>query len=301
MSHIKHFALQLKALGVAGLITMVCALLTVSVLALIILFTIGESIPAFMGWTGAPLTWENRWTAEQDRYGLYVVLVSSAMVSVGALAISVPIGISAAVFIAEMMPKRLKDVVKPLIELIGVIPSVLYGFIGLKVLVPLIQSLFDIYYGQTALTASIVLAIMVVPMIVSLSSEVISAVPIEYREAAIALGATRWQTIKHVVLPTAMPGITASVILAFGRAIGETVAVVMVAGCSTELTKPFWNFLQPVYPMTAAIALGFGEAEVGGAAYHAYFAIGTILLTFAFLVNLSASLLMKKGPIRLRL
>ncbi|HDD64277.1 MAG TPA: phosphate ABC transporter permease subunit PstC [Thermoprotei archaeon] len=301
MSHIRQLASQLKALGGAGLITMICALLTVTILALLVLFTLGESIPAFMNWTGASLTWENKWTAEQDKYGLYVLLTSSIMASIGALAISVPIGISAAIFIAEILPNWAKDIIKPLIELIGAMPSVLYGFIGLKVLVPLIQDLFDIYYGQTALTASIVLAIIVVPTIVSLSSEVISAVPIEYKEAALALGATKWQIIRHIVLPTAMPGIMASVILAFGRAIGETVAVVMVAGCSTELTKPFWNYLQPIYPMTAAIALGFGEAEIGGTAYHVYFAVGTILLAFAFLVNFLANLLMKKGGVRLRL
>ena len=285
----------------AEVITMLCALSSIAVLSLIVLFVLWEALPAFLGWTGVSFTLENRWSVEHNRYGLYVLLVSSMMASVGALSMAIPVGVAAAIFIAEVIPRGLREAIKPLIELLGAIPSVLYGFIGLRTVVPMIQRLFGIYYGQTALAASIVLAVMVVPTIVSLSSEIISAVPVEYREASLALGATRWQTIRHVVLPVAMPGIMASVILAFGRAIGETVAVVMVAGTSTELTKPFWDFLQPIYPMTAAIAIGFGEAEVGGPAYHAYFAIGAILLAFAFTINLIASLLLRKAPVKVRL
>lgn len=281
--------------------TMLCALNSIAVLSLIVLFVAWEALPALLSWTGVSLTFENKWSVEHEKYGLYVLLVSSLMASMGALAIAIPVGVAAAIFVAEVIPRGLREAVRPLIELLGAIPSVLYGFVGLKVVVPMVQRLFNLYYGQTALTASIVLAVMIVPTIVSLSSEIISAVPVEYREASLALGATKWQTVRHIVLSTAMPGIVASAILAFGRAMGETVAVVMVAGTSTELAKPFWDFLQPIYPMTAAIAMGFGEAEVGGAAYHAYFAIGAILLAFAFTVNLVANLLLRKAPTRVRL
>jgi len=285
----------------AEAVTMLCALNSIAVLSLIVLFVAWEALPALLGWTGVSLTFENKWSVEHEKCGLYVLLVSSLMASMGALAMAIPVGVAAAIFLAEVIPGGLREAVRPLIELLGAIPSVLYGFVGLKVVVPTVQRLFNLYYGQTALTASIVLAVMIVPTIVSLSSEIISAVPVEYREASLALGATKWQTVRHIVLPTAMPGIVASAILAFGRAMGETVAVVMVAGTSTELARPFWDFLQPIYPMTAAIAMGFGEAEVGGAAYHVYFAIGAILLAFAFTVNLVASLLLRKAPTRVRL
>ena len=287
-----------KSLDGIELVAALCAAGSIAVLGLIIAFVVAEGAPAL---ASGILTLENRWEPEYDRYGLYTLLASSIAVAVGALAISVPAGISSAVFVVEVLPPKLRDFVKVPIELLGAIPSVVYGFVGYKVIVPTISSAFGIYYGQTALAASLVLAVMTVPTILSLSSEVLASVPLEYREASLALGATKWQTIRHVVLPTATPGVLASILLAFGRAIGETIAVVMVAGCPQQLSGPIWNLLQPVYPMTAAIVMGMGEAEIGSLHYHALFAIGGILLAFSFAVNAAASLISRKASIRLRL
>jgi len=273
-----------------------CALTSVVVLFLIIIFTLKNAVPAFYG---RLLTFENLWAAEYNRFGLYTLVASTAMVSVGSLAISTPTGVLSAVFIAKFTPSYLRDVFKTVVEFLGMIPSVIYGFIGYMFLAPTIAKLFGLNFGQNALSASIVLAVMVVPTIVSLSTEVIMSVPREYEEAAMALGARGWQTLLHVTIPTAMPGIVSSVMLAFGRALGETIAVLMVAGCPTRLSGPVWNFLQPVYPMTAAIAMGMGEAEVGGVHYHALFAVAAILLAFVFVVNFAADILRRRAPRRI--
>ncbi len=274
----------------------VCAFISVVILFLIIAFTLKNAVPAFYR---KLLTFENLWAAEYNKFGLYTLVASTAIVSAGSLAISTPIGILSALFIAKFTPSYLRDAFKTVVEFLAMIPSVIYGFIGYMFLAPAVARLFGLNFGQNALSASIVLAVMVVPTIVSLSTEVIMSVPREYEEAAMALGARGWQTLLHVTIPTAMPGIVSSVMLAFGRAIGETIAVLMVAGCPTKLSGPIWNFLQPVYPMTAAIAMGMGEAEAGGAHYHALFAVAAILLVFVFVVNFAADILRGRAPRRM--
>lgn len=150
--------------------------------------------------------------------------------------------------------------------------------------------------GRKALTASVILSIMTAPTIVSISSEVISSVPKEFRKASLALGATKWQTLKSVVLPTAKPGIVASILLAFGRAIGETVAVLMVCGCVPEIPSPPWNYFEPVHTLTAAIALEMGEVPWESLHYHALFGLGVVLFTITFIVNTIVDFIMKKAP-----
>ncbi|MEM3641087.1 MAG: phosphate ABC transporter permease subunit PstC [Candidatus Bathyarchaeia archaeon] len=209
----------------------------------------------------------------------------------GALIVAVPFGVTTAIFIVEALSFSIRDITKSLIELLASIPSIIYGFIGVLFLAPQIASLFGLSSGTVALTASIVLAIMTVPTIVSVSGETIAAVPKEYKEAALALGATKWQTIKSVVIPTAKSGILASIMLGFGRAIGETVAVLMVAGNVAVMPTPFWNFLSPVYTLTAAIAIQMGEAAVGTLECSALFGLGLILFIITFVVNLLADVL----------
>ncbi|HID08228.1 MAG TPA: phosphate ABC transporter permease subunit PstC [Armatimonadetes bacterium] len=238
-----------------------------------------------------------RWAPYYDRYGAIPLVYGSLMVVFGAILIAVPLGVSSAIFLTEYTPRRLKEIVRPAIELLAAIPSIIYGFLGMIFIAPAITQLFNIPLGRTALTGSIVLSMMVAPTIVSISSDVMSSVPREYRMAAIALGATKWQVIRGVVIPTAMPGIVASILLAFGRAVGETVAVLMASGCVAEMPSPLWNYLNPVHTLTAAIALDMGEVAMGSMHYHALFGLGVILFAITFTVNTAAGLLMK-GALR---
>jgi phosphate transport system permease protein len=234
------------------------------------------------------------WDTNAHMYGALSLIYSSIMVSAGALAIAIPLGIGTSIFIAEVLPFSIRDPIKTIIELLASIPSVTYGFIGMIFLVPLIASVFGLYSGYTALTASLLLAIMVVPTIVGVSGETLVAVPKDFKEASLALGATKLQTIRHVVLPIAKSGIIASIMLGFGRAVGETVAVTMVAGNVAQLPTPLWNYLDPVYTIPSVIAIQMGEAAVGSPEYSALFGLGLILFTFTFIVNTFADVVVKR-------
>ena len=270
--------------------------ISVLILILITAFILKEGSPIFtkIGLFNFLFGW--RWAPYYESYGVFPLFYGSIMIVFGSLSISIPLGVLAAIFLAEYISRWIEDLVKPIIELLAAIPSVIYGFFGFMFLAPRIAEFFDLSTGKTALTASIILSIMVLPTIVSISSEVISSVPMEFRKASIALGATRWQTIREVILPTAKPGIVASILLAFGRAIGETIAVLMVCGCVSDIPNPFWNYLEPVHTLTAAIALDMGEVPMGSLHYHALFGLGMILFIITFVTNTFADLIMKKAP-----
>lgn len=278
------------------LILLVPASLSILIIFLIALFTLWEGIPAFASIGPKELLTGSRWAPYYGRYGAFPLIYGSLMVVLGSILIAVPLGVLSAIFIAEYMPRRLRDFIKPIIELLAAIPSIIYGFLAMVFIAPVIMGLFEVPLGRTALTASIVLSVMVVPTITSISSEVIASVPREYRIASMALGAAKWQVTKSVVLPTAMPGIVASILLAFGRAIGETVAVLMASGSVATIPTPFWNYLDPVHMLTAAIALGMGEVPVGSMHYHALFGLGVILLVITLIVNALADRIMRKMP-----
>jgi len=193
---------------------------------------------------------------EAPRFGLLPLLAASLQVTALALVIAVPLSLGAAVFLAEVAPAALREVVKPLIELLAAIPSVVFGFFGMVVVAPFIKETFDIPIGLNGLSASIVLAFMALPTITSLAEDAIAAVPRELREASLALGADRWETVSRVMIPAARSGIYSAVILGFGRVIGETMTVLMVAGGGAALTL---NPLSPLRPMTATIALEMGR------------------------------------------
>ena len=274
-----------------------CASFSIVILLLMLLFVVKEGSLAFAR-LGVQLIFGQRWETNSDLYGGLPLIYGSLMVVFGALVISVPLGICASIFTAEALPFQLRDPVKSVIELLASIPSVIYGFIGASFLAPLIASIFDLHSGATALTASLILAIMVLPTIIGVSIEIISAVPREYKEAAFALGASKWQTIKTVVLPLSKFGMLASVMLGFGRAIGETVAVLMVAGNVALVPTPPWNYLAPVYPVTAVIAMQMGEAAVGSLEYSALFGLGLILFVITFVVNTIADAIVRKSPVK---
>jgi phosphate transport system permease protein len=222
-------------------------------------------------------------TQEPAEFGILALIVGSIVVTVGALVIAIPLGVGSAIYLSEMAKPQTREILKPFIELLAGIPSVIYGLFGMAFLAPFIMRLFNLNTGLNAFTASIVLGLMVVPIISSISEDAISAVPKSLREAAYALGANKWETIRKVVLPAAKSGIFASIILGFGRAIGETMVVLMVAGGSAIIPK---SIFQPVRPMTSAIAAEMGETVVGSDHYRALFGIAIILFTITFLSNL---------------
>ena len=224
-------------------------------------------------------------TYDPPDFGILPLILGSLWVTFGALLIAIPLGVSAATYISEVANPRVKEITKPVVELLAGIPSVVYGFFGMVILAPWLQDVFNLPTGLTCLTASIILGFMALPTVVSISEDAISAVPFSYKEASYALGATKWETIRKVTVPAAISGITTAIILGIGRAIGETMTVLMVAGGAAVIPR---SFLQPVRPMTATIAAEMGEAPVGSDHYHALFGIAIVLFIITLGFNLLA-------------
>ncbi|MCD6136719.1 phosphate ABC transporter permease subunit PstC [Candidatus Bipolaricaulota bacterium] len=255
-------------------------------LGLIFFFIFREAIPLFYKVSVASFfgpTWLP--TFDPPSYGALSMIAGSALVTVAALAVAVPVGLSAAAFIAEVAPGIMKDITKSIIEILAGIPSVVYGFFGLALLAPFLQTTFSLSTGRTALTAAIILSIMALPTIASLAEDALTAVPSSYREASLAMGATRWETMWRVTIPAAFSGLLGAVILGMGRAIGETMAVLMVAGNSPQITT---SLLKPVRTLTAGIALEMGETPFGSTHYHALFSLGVLLLLITLAMNWTA-------------
>jgi phosphate transport system permease protein len=229
--------------------------------------------------------------SEPPQFGFWPLIVGSLFVTLGAVAIAVPIGLAAAIYIAEVASKRVKDDLKTVIELLAAIPSIVLGFIGIVVLAPFIKSIFGLPSGLTALTGSLLLGFMAVPTIVSIIEDAITSVPKSYKEGALALGATHWQTIRRVILPAAFPGIMAAIMLGIGRVIGETMAVLMVTGNAAVIPG---SLLQPVRTLTATVAAEMGEVVRGSMHYYALFGIGLVLFIITFLINLAADLVLHR-------
>jgi phosphate transport system permease protein len=267
--------------------------LTIVVLLGIIVLLLKEGLPAF--WYTPP--WEfffgTKWypVSEPPTFGIMPFFIATLWVTLVATAISVPIGVACAAYLAEVAPAKVRETVKPIIEILAGIPSVVMGFIGLMLLSPLVQSAFNLNTGLCGLTAGVMLSLMSLPIIISVSEDALRAVPDDFREASYALGATKWETIRHVCIPGALSGITAAIMLGVGRAIGETMTVLMVAGGA--LAVPV-SPTDPMMPMTAAIASGIGNAVRGGLQYQALFAIGLILFILTLAVNLIADKVLER-------
>jgi phosphate transport system permease protein len=251
----------------------------------IILFK--EGLPLFQEINLKEFLWGKSWypTYEPAEFGILPLFLGSLWITLGALIISVPLGVSTAIYISEMANPKVRDFLKSSIELLTGIPSIIYGFLGIVLLGPWLQKLFNLPVGLCSLTASLLLALMAIPTITSLSEEALFSVPKDYKEASYALGATRWETIIKVTVPAALSGIGSAVILGMGRAIGETMTVLMVAGGAAVIPR---SFLQPVRPMTATIALEMGETVVGSQHYYALFAIACVLFVLSLTLNLTA-------------
>jgi phosphate transport system permease protein len=224
------------------------------------------------------------------RYGVLALIAGTASVTALAMAIAVPFGVGAAVFVSEFCGPRWKETLKITIELLAAIPSVVWGFIGLTVLNPLIMRTFGVPIGLTVLNGGLVLALMSVPIIVSIGEDALKAVPDSYREAALALGVTRWQLVYRVLLPAAKNGLLAAVLLGVGRAVGETMAVLMATGHAVKIPT---SVMDSVRTLTATIAAELGEAPVNSEHYQVLFIIGILLFFITFIVNLTADLVVR--------
>ncbi len=268
-------------------------LLAIAVLLGVLALLLREGLPIFLYTPPWEFLFGTKWypVSEPPTFGIMPFFVATMMVTLVATAIAVPVGVGCAAYLAEVAPAKVRETAKPIIELLAGIPSVVMGFIGLMLLSPLVQSTFNLDTGLSGLTAGIMLSMMSLPIIVSVSEDALSAVPAEFKQAAYALGATKWETIRHVCIPSALSGIAAAVMLGVGRAIGETMTVLMVAGGA--LAVPL-SPTEPMMPMTAAIASGIGNAIRGGLQYQALFAIGLILFIMTLSVNLIADRVLER-------
>jgi phosphate transport system permease protein len=255
----------------------------VSILAVITAFIFAEGVPIMVKYGFKSFLGGMNWYPSEKSFGLLPMVFGSLMVTLGALVIGVPLGLSCAVFLTEFSSKRLRRTIKPIIELLAGIPSVVYGFMGVVLLVPFIRRTFG-GPGLSVLAAAVILGIMILPTIISITIDSLLAVPAAYREGSIALGATRWQTTKMVLFPAARSGIVASIILGMGRAVGETMAVIMVAGNAVDIPR---SLLAPVRTLTSNIALEMGYAS--GEHRQALFATGVILFVIIMILNTIAN------------
>jgi phosphate transport system permease protein len=226
-------------------------------------------------------------TYDPPGFGIFNLLSASIVVTIGAMVVAVPFGVASAIYISYILPKKYKNIVKPTIEMLAGVPSVIYGLFGMKILGPFLQDIFGLPTGLTALTAMIMLGIMALPTIVSLAEDAITAVPKSFRDASLALGGNRLETMVRVILPTATSGIVTAIILGMGRAIGETMTVLMVAGGAALFPS---NILKPVRPMTSTIAAEMGEASVGSTHYQALFGIAIVLFLITLVFNIFADI-----------
>ena len=227
--------------------------------------------------------------------GVLPLFLGTLWVSLGAILFALPFGLAAAVYMAELAKPKVRNVLKPLIELLSGIPSVVYGFFGLVVIVPMIQKTFQLPVGETGLAGSIILGIMALPTIISISEDAIRSTPKAMKEASLALGASHWQTIYRVIVPYSISGISAAVILGIGRAIGETMAVLMVTGNAGVIPH---TLLEPLRTIPATIAAELGESPQGGVHFHALFALGAILFIMTMIINLSVEYIFGKSKFK---
>jgi len=255
---------------------------------MIFFFLLREGLPTL---TEVPFSslFSARWYPIEDYFGTLPLIGGSLIVTLGATLIAVPFGVGTAIFISEIAPRWVRDVLKPLVEVLGGLPSVVLGFLGILVLSPYLRVFLDLPTGLTALAGAILLGGIAIPTVVSVSEDALDAVPKAYRDAALAIGATEWQTIWRVTLPAARSGVLTGVMLGIGRAIGETMAVMMVTGNAAILPKGLGALFQPARTMTATIAAEMGEVANGSAHYHVLFFIGIILFVISLIVNVTAS------------
>jgi len=269
------------------------ALASISTLAFIVIFLFKESLPIFKKVSLKAFLFGKEWypTDEPPAFGILPLIIGSLLVTFLSSLIAIPLGVLSAIYISELARPFIKEILKPLIELLAALPSVVIGLFGMTVIAPFLQNMFNLSTGLNAFNAALMLALMSIPTITSISEDALYSVPSELREASFALGATKWETIYHVVVPAALSGIGTAIILGIARALGETMVVLMVAGGAAWIPESIFD---PVRPMPAAIAAEMGEAPVGSDHYHALFAIGLVLFFFTLIFNLIAYYIAQK-------
>jgi phosphate transport system permease protein len=261
---------------------------SIGFVVLIFLFLLREGLPTFFE---VPLDnlLGRQWYPTFDLFGTIPLLLGSVLVTVMAIAIALPLGVATAVFVREVAPRWAREILKPLIEVLAGIPSVVLGFFGMTLVAPLVREVLGAPTGLTAFTGALLLGYMALPTIISVAEDALDAVPRSYRNASLAMGATQWQTIWRVVVPAARSGILTAVMLGVGRAIGETMAVMMVTGNAARLPLTLDSAFRPIRTMTATIAAEMGEVAQGSAHYHALFGLGIILFLLTGIINLAAA------------
>jgi len=265
----------------------VIATASISILFMIMLFLFKEGLPIFKTVSVTDFIFGKYWypTSDPADFGIFPLIVASILVTGVSGVISIPLGVMTAVYLSEIAAPKVGEIVKPVVELLAALPSVVIGFFGMVLVAPFLQRVFGIPTGLNLFNASLMLAFMSIPTICSISEDAIHSVPVALREASVALGATQLQTIFRVVVPASISGISTAVILGLSRAVGETMVVLMVAGGAAMLPQSIFD---PVRPMPASIAAEMAEAPVGGEHYYALFATGIVLFLFTLLFNIVA-------------
>ncbi len=276
----------------------ITASISIIALGLIIYFLVSEALPTFTGFDAMgelhggvsffDFIFGTQWKpiSEHPQWGIMPLIMGSVWVTLLSSLIAIPLGVMTAVYLAEIAPNKVREIVKPMVELLASLPSVVIGFFGLAVVAPILLDLFDVRFGVNMLNASIMLAFMAVPTITSIAEDAIHSVPDDLKEGSLALGATHFETIRRVVLPASLSGLSTAVILGMSRSIGETMVVLMVAGGAARIPTSIFD---PVRPMPASIAAEMGETSFGlERHYFALFAIAMVLFIITFLFNLLA-------------
>jgi phosphate transport system permease protein len=258
--------------------------------AMILLFLLREGLPA-LGEVSLGDLFSTRWYPTESYFGILPLILGSIIVTFGALLVAVPFGIVTAVYISEVAPRWAQEMLKPLVEILAGLPSVVLGFIGIQLLSPFLRVFLNLPTGLTAFTGALLLGGIAIPTVVSISEDALNTVPRSYREAALALGATRWQVMWGITLPAARSGVMTAIMLGVGRAMGETMTVMMVTGNAAVMPAGLDALFLPVRTMTATIASEMGEVANGSSHYHVLFLIGIVLFLIALAINVGAFLI----------
>lgn len=274
--------------------------MTVLIILMIIVFTLGNSWTAISNIDLWEFLTGDSWKPSDGEYGALPLITGTLLVTLGAMAFAVPIGLAAAIYISEVATAHMRNIIKPVCEVFSGIPSVVYGFFGLMVLLPVLRDIFpdQLLFGSSWLAGSLVLGIMALPTIISVSEDAIHAVPRSYREASLAMGATRWETISKVIVPAAVSGISAAVILGVGRAVGETMAVMMVTGNTPLIPDPLWNIFSIVSTLTGTIASQLPESVAGSVGQSSLFLLGVTLMAMVLVINIYSRHMVKRAKMR---
>lgn len=275
------------------LIFFLAASISILILSLIVVFLFMEGLPIFKEVSIGKFLFGREWypTSDPADFGILPLLIASIAVTVLSALVAIPLGVMTAIYLAEIASRRVRQIFKPIVELLAALPSVVIGFFGMVVVAPYLQQTFDLATGLNLFNASLMLAFMSVPTITSISEDAIYSVPSELKEASLALGATHWETIIRVILPASLSGVSTGVILGMSRAIGETMVVLMVAGGAAMIPTSIFD---PVRPMPASIAAEMAEAPFRSDHYYALFAIGIVLFLFTLIFNLIADYIAQK-------